>query len=342
MSSHPQSVQFREGRLELIDQTKLPEQWTSIRTADYREVIDAIQKLVVRGAPALGIAGAYAVALAAGEADECSPKKPISFVLEAMKEIEEARPTAVNLQVAVARQERIVERAGSSVNEALVDLLLSEARLILREDELMCQRIGECGAKEVPADSTILTICNTGALATGGIGTALGVIYTAKDQQKNPEVYVCETRPAFQGSRLTAWELQRAEIPVTLIVDSAAGALFYEDRIDMVIVGADRIAINGDVANKIGTYTLAALAQVHDVPFYVAAPDTTFDRKLPKLHEKHIEIRSASEVTHVGDRIIAPERTKVFAPAFDITPKKMITGYFTDKGLIPGGRWERR
>ncbi|MFQ5608124.1 MAG: S-methyl-5-thioribose-1-phosphate isomerase [Candidatus Zixiibacteriota bacterium] len=339
MSASLHSVLYREDRLELIDQTMLPGKWTTIRTTDYRKVVEAINNLAVRGAPALGIAGAYAVALAAGEATRSDPPKSISFVKKAMVEIEGTRPTAVNLSAALARQRRFVEQSPESVTEDLVDLLLSEAHAILREDELMCRRIGEFGAKLVSEDASILTICNTGALATGGIGTALGVIYTASEQRKAPHVYVCETRPALQGARLTAWELQRAQIDCTLIVDSAAGALFAEDTIDMVIVGADRIAVNGDTANKIGTYTLAQLAKAHHVPFYVAAPETTFDRKLPELDKKHIECRDRREVTSFGGVDIAPEDTRVYSPAFDITPREIITAYITDKGVPRGGRW---
>ncbi len=342
MSVSIHSVQFVEGQLELIDQRKLPGQWETIRTEDYREVVEAIKTLAVRGAPALGIAGAYAAALAAAEAAAAEPPLPLAFVKSALVEIEEARPTAVNLPAAINRLRRIVDQSAQIVTEELVDLLLSEAHAILREDEIMCRRIGDFGAKIIPEDAAILTICNTGALATGGIGTALGAIYTAKALHKNPKVYACETRPALQGARLTAWELKRAEIDCTLLVDSAAGALFAEDKIDLVIVGADRIANNGDTANKIGTYMLAQLANAHDVPFYVAAPETTFDRKLPRLHRSHIEQRSPSEVTNFGGISVAPENIDVYAPAFDITPRDLITAYITDKGLPRGGRWHER
>lgn len=342
MSVSIHSVRFVEGQLELIDQRKLPVVWETIRTEDYREVVEAIKTLAVRGAPAIGIAGAYAAVLAAAEAAVAEPQLPLSFVKSAMVEIEEARPTAVNLSVAIKRLRRFIDQSAPVVTEELVDLLLSEAHAILREDELMCKRIGEFGAKIIPEDAAILTICNTGALATGGIGTALGAIYTAKTQHKNPKVYVCETRPALQGSRLTAWELKRAEIDCTLLVDSAAGALFARDKIDLVIVGADRIAKNGDTANKIGTYMLAQLARAHNVPFYVAAPETTFDRKLPKLQDKHIEQRAADEVTSFGGVVVAPENVDVYAPAFDITPRELITAYITDKGLPRGGRWGER
>lgn len=342
MSVSIHSVQYVEDQLEIIDQRKLPGKWETIRTTDYREVVEAIKTMAVRGAPALGIAGAYAAALAAAEAARANEPKPLSFIKSAMAEIAQARPTAVNLPAAIKRLGRFVDQSAQTASEELANLLLSEAHAIRREDELMCRRIGDFGAKIIPEDSAILTICNTGALATGGIGTALGAVYTAKDLHKNPKVYVCETRPALQGSRLTAWELERANIDCTLIVDSAAGALFAEDKIDVVIVGADRIAINGDTANKIGTYMLAQLAKVHDVPFYVAAPETTFDRKLPELNRRHIEQRPASEVTSFAGICVAPENVDVYSPAFDITPRELITAYITDKGMPRGGRWDER
>lgn len=334
----PRSVIYEHGALRMIDQTVLPGQLTYIQTSDYREVIDAIKRLAVRGAPAIGIAGAYAVALAARELERTNEVSRIDALLRMANEIGNARPTAVNLPAAVAEQVEIICNHGESDFTTLIERLEEQAHKIAESDQRMCQSIGENGADLIKPNAKILTICNTGALATGGIGTALGVIYTAHGQGKAPKVFSCETRPLLQGSRLTVWELQQAGVDVTLIVDSAAGMLVKSGEIDIVITGADRIARNGDTANKIGTYTLAVLAHAHNVPFYIAAPESTFDPETESLDDSMIEQRKAEEVTHGFGNRTAPHNTKVFSPAFDITPKSLITGYITDTGIKSGGR----
>jgi methylthioribose-1-phosphate isomerase len=337
-----QAIEWVDDSLRIIDQTKLPLELVRLRLVSHLDVIESIQTLAVRGAPAIGIAGAYAAVLAGREALKLDDALRCEFLSKALDEIEAARPTAVNLSYAVKLQREIVAEnvavAGEVVDEKLAGRLLGSAREIHERDRQMCDAIGACGAELVPEDSTALTICNAGALATGGIGTALGVLYVANERGKLKQVYSCETRPLLQGSRLTCWELQQSGIKVTLIIDSVAGALMKRGVIDFVIVGADRIAENGDTANKIGTYTLATLAQAHGIPFYVAAPETTFDRSLPGLSEELIERRAAQEVTCGFGAQTAPDGIAVYSPAFDITPKELISAFITDRGVIPGGR----
>lgn len=326
------SIEYSDGKLRFIDQRLLPGELAYIATGDYRQIIAAIKSLAIRGAPAIGIAAGFAVALAVDRLPE-----KVSLT-EALAEIADSRPTAVNLGWAVERQRKIIKSVTTSGEPKLKELLLGEARKIHEEDQEMCLRIGAAGADLLPQAGAVLTICNTGALATGGIGTALGAIYTAVEQGKNIEVYACETRPALQGARLTVWELQRAGIPVTLLVDSAAGILLKSGKIDCVIVGADRIARNGDTANKIGAYPLATMAARHDVPFYVAAPESTFDRNLEAIDDDLVELRGAEEIVGVSGSQSSPAGTRVFAPAFDITPRELISAYITDQGVHRGGR----
>lgn len=322
------------GRIKLIEQTKLPEQLSYLEARDYHEVIAAIKRLDVRGAPAIGIAAAYALAMAAEQAGELS----LRVIDTVGAEIKAARPTAVNLAWAVDRVVDRARRENPSGRDDLIRLLWSEADAIHNEDRELCDRIGRYGAAMINPGDGILTHCNAGALATGGIGTALAVIYVAQEQGKRPRVFADETRPLLQGARLTAWELMQAGVDVTLICDNMAATVLRQGRVQHVIVGADRIARNGDFANKIGTYPLAVMAREHGVPFYVAAPYSTFDDAIASGDEIPIEERSAEEVSHGFGRTTAPDGVKVFNPAFDVTPGELVNCYITDKGLRQGGR----
>jgi len=321
-------------KLRLIDQTRLPGELRYRELDDFREIIRSIRRLEVRGAPAIGIAAAYALPIGVIQTGRYDLEQ-ISTIADAVKA---ARPTAVNLTWAVDRVLARVREAAPNDMATTLDLLWAEAEAIHEEDRQMCARIGAHGASLVEDGDTILTHCNAGALATGGIGTALGVIYTGRDQGKNIKVYADETRPLLQGARLTAWELMQEGIDVTLICDSMAPVLLAKGKIDHVIVGADRIAKNGDTANKIGTYGLAIQAGVHDVPFYVAAPSSTFDESIESGGDIPIEERDRSEITEGFGRCTAPEGVRVYSPAFDVTPVELITYFVTDTGLRPGGR----
>lgn len=312
-----------------LDQTRLPVEIAYCESADFREIIKAIKRLELRGAPLIGIAAAYGLALAAQEYAGDAGK-----IHRAGEELKAARPTAVNLAWAIERVLGQVMRAGRSDAE----FIWSEAETIHEEDRALCREIGRAGAALIGSGARILTHCNTGALATGGIGTALGVIYTCRDQGKQVTVFADETRPLLQGARLTAWELQQEGIPVTLICDNTAGLLMQQKKIDCVIVGADRIARNGDTANKIGTYSVAVLAHYHEIPFYVAAPYSTFDVTVATGSGIVIEERAACEVTDGFGCRTAPMDVAVYSPAFDITPVDLVNWYITDRGLIPGGR----
>jgi len=321
-------------KLRLIDQTRLPGELVYRELDDFREIIRSIQRLEIRGAPAIGIAAAYALPIGVIQTGRHDLEQ-ITAIADAVKA---ARPTAVNLTWAVDRVLAKVREGSPNGRATTLDLLWAEAEAIHAEDRQMCARIGEHGASLIEDGAAILTHCNAGALATGGIGTALGVIYTCRDQGKKVRVYADETRPLLQGARLTAWELMQEGIDVTLICDSMAAVLMAKGRVDHVIVGADRIAKNGDTANKIGTYGLALLAAVHDVPFYVAAPSSTFDENLESGEDIPIEERDPSEITEGFGRRTAPEGVKVFSPAFDVTPVELISYFVTDAGLRPGGR----
>lgn len=309
-------MRWTDGGLELLDQRLLPseERWLLLRS--WGEVRDAIRDMAVRGAPAIGIAAAYGLALAAKSGADAA---------EAAAGLAASRPTAVNLQWAIDRVMRLPIRDAHAV--------LAEARAIEAED-LACNRaIGEHGAALVPQNATVLTICNTGALATGGHGTALGIIRTAYQQGRLNHVYACETRPRMQGLKLTAWELLRDGIPFHAIADGAAASLMGASRIDLVIVGADRIAANGDTANKLGTLGLAVLAHHFGVPFVVAAPTSTLDLSMGDGSAIPIEERSADELTTIDGIRIAPEGCPVFNPAFDVTPGDLITTIVTERGV---------
>ena len=311
MSVEP--IRFLGDRLQLLDQRKLPREVIWVDCHDAHEVAVAIRDMIVRGAPAIGVAAAYGVALAAQRGDD---------VRAAAAELRAARPTAVNLAWAV---DRMLNANGD---------LVAEARRMHDEDVEANHRIGRNGAQLLGERATVLTHCNAGALATAGYGTALGVIRSAIESGKRIAVFADETRPYLQGARLTAWELQQDGIDVTLITDNMAGHFFQRGAFDAVIVGADRIAANGDTANKIGTYTVAVLANAHGVPFYVAAPWSTVDLSTPNGDAIPIEERSASEVTSIGNVAIAPENIAVRHPAFDVTPARLITAIITDRGVV--------
>lgn len=323
--------------IKIIDQTRLPTKLRFLKLTDYRKIIIAIKKMQIRGAPAIGIAAAYGLAIAVSK----SKKFEETFVNKVAHELKNSRPTAVNLFWAVDRMLLILKESSPKNLAEAKKILWSEAEKIHEEDRRMCLAIGQNGAALIKSGETILTHCNTGALATGGIGTALGVIYVCRDQGKKIQIFADETRPVLQGARLTAWELMQEKIPVTLICDSTAGMLMQQGKIQHIIVGADRITANGDVANKIGTYPLAVMAEKHNVPFYVAAPSSTFDPNLKSGKDIKIEERSPSEVTNAFGIATAPKNVKVFSPAFDITPRELISYYISDKGVTPGGRSNR-
>jgi methylthioribose-1-phosphate isomerase len=314
-----------EGAVEYLDQTLLPKQEAYREAHTIEDMIEAIQALRVRGAPLIGISAAMGLAVAAAE------EKPLTqeWFEDAVQRLGAARPTAVNLVWALDRMSRVADSAfqNGRGGESVVAALRSEAQGIWDEDTAMCRAIGEAGAALLSAGTTVMTHCNAGALATGGIGTALAPIYVAHEQGKMVDVVSCETRPLRQGARLTSWELSKHGVPVTCVVDGAAGAVMAMGKIDLVITGADRIAANGDSANKIGTYGLAVLAKAHNIPFYIAAPRSTIDLSTASGDAIPIEERSALEVD-------AAPGAQVFNPAFDVTPASYIKGIITDRGII--------
>ena len=325
------AITYSEGKLGLLDQTRLPTESRVVWTDDYQEVIRSVQLMRVRGAPALGVAAAYALVMAANRITAPSREAFLAELSHAGAEIASARPTAVNMAWAV---ERMLEVANQTADTAAVkDALLAEAQRVHQEDEEANQRLGAHGAELLPDGGGVLTHCNTGALATAGYGTALGVIRAAWEGGKRFHVFATETRPVLQGARLTAWELAQLKIPATLMVDSAAGMLMRRREVGCVIVGADRIAGNGDTANKIGTYSLAVLARENGIPFYVAAPTSTVDPGIASGDEIPIEERDASEVTSVNGVRIAAEGVAVRNPAFDVTPHRYIEAIVTEAGV---------
>jgi methylthioribose-1-phosphate isomerase len=316
------------GALRLLDQTLLPGEVRHLELDTTEAIIEAIQALRVRGAPLIGVSAAMGLAVVAGRLADSGSLTRDSFEQHAAQ-IAAARPTAVNLRWAIDRMVRAgtAAFAAETSAKAVAARLRAQAQGIWDEDAAMCRSIGEAGAEAIPTGATVLTHCNTGRLATGGIGTAFGAILVAHEQGKGIDVVACEARPLRQGSRLTAWELAQAGIPARVIIDSAAASVMASGEIDLAIVGADRIAANGDAANKIGTYSLAVLARAHDIPFYIAAPRSTFDLSLPSGDVIPIEERSASEVP-------TAEGVSVFNPAFDVTPAEFIDGIVTDRGII--------
>jgi methylthioribose-1-phosphate isomerase len=328
------TIEWTEDGVVMIDQRLLPTREEYVTLASPEEVAWAIKEMVIRGAPAIGVAAAMGVALAAHKARDRSPEGFEEAFESAVALIEGTRPTAVNLFWALARMRAFFHqnREGKD-NDALADLLIEEAKGILEEDIAMNRRLGDLGAGLMPQEGTVLTHCNAGALATGGYGTALGVIRSAVSRGKAIHVMAGETRPLLQGARLTAWELQKDGIPTTLITDSMSGHFMKKGDIRVAVVGADRIAANGDTANKIGTYTVAILAREHGVPFYVAAPFSTVDMNLATGDEIPIEERAPIEVARVGETRVAPEGIDVANPAFDVTPASYITAIITDRGV---------
>ena len=325
-------LEWQDGRLRLLDQTRLPDAqvWLDIR--DHRGLAEAITSLRVRGAPAIGIAAAYGLALAAQQSTAESSRQLHIELRRAAHELSATRPTAVNLSWALGRVLAAAREAPDA--ESMRAIVLEEAQRIHFEQIDADRRLSRAGAGLLPDPAVVLTHCNTGALATGGYGTALGVVRAAVEQRKRVRVIATETRPLLQGARLTVWELSRYGIDCTLIVDSAAGAMMRRGGIDAVIVGADRIAGNGDTANKVGTFLLALAAREHGLPFYVAAPASSIDLSLPAGDDIPIEERSAEEVTSIAGRRVAAQNVGAANPAFDITPHQLITAIVTEHGVV--------
>jgi methylthioribose-1-phosphate isomerase len=320
--------------VELVDQTRLPGEFSYVRCKTPEQVWEAIRVLRVRGAPAIGIAAAMGLVLGLPDFGAQDFEQFMAALLRVKDYLATRRPTAVNLFWALARMERTARENADLQAPALKERLLEEALRIAEEDRQVCRRIGANGAELLRDGETVLTHCNAGGLATADYGTALAVLFAAKEQGKDVRAYADETRPLLQGARLTTWELRQAGIPVTLICDSMAAQVMREGRVGAVVVGADRIAANGDTANKIGTYGLSILAREHGVPFYVAAPLSTFDLSLTDGSEIPIEQRDPEEVTHWGGTATAPEGVDVYNPAFDVTPAANITAIITEKGVI--------
>jgi methylthioribose-1-phosphate isomerase len=329
-----ETLRWAGDRLELIDQRLLPQRVEYVACETAAEVAAAIRDMVVRGAPAIGCAAAYGVAVESGRPTFASIGEFHAALEVAIAELGASRPTAVNLFWALDRMRRAYEETRTQPPERISARLVAEAVAIHREDLDVNHAIGRNGAALVGDGARIMTHCNAGALATAGHGTALGVVRSARDQGKRVSVIANETRPFLQGARLTAWEMVQEEIPVTLITDSMAGHLMQRGQVDLIVVGADRIAANGDVANKIGTYTLAVLAARHGLPFYVAAPLSTIDRDVPDGASIPIEERAAAEVTGFRAERWAPDGVAVANPAFDVTPAALVTGLITERGVV--------
>jgi methylthioribose-1-phosphate isomerase len=333
------TIEWRREGVRMIDQTKLPAEEVYVMCRSYGEVAEAIRKMVIRGAPAIGVAAAMGVALGANTSTAKTAQGLRADVEEAAGVISKARPTAVNLFWAVKRMRKVLEEAlqdGAPEAEKVSRAkrrLVEEAQRVLQEDIAGNEAIGRHGAALLKESMTVLTHCNAGALATGGYGTALGVIRAGVAEGKNIRVFADETRPFLQGARLTAWELAQDGIPVTLITDNMAGYFMKKGAVEAAIVGADRIAANGDVANKIGTYSVAVLARENNIPFYVAAPLSTIDLSLCSGDQIPIEERSPEEVTHISGLSIAPQEVSARHPAFDVTPHRYVTAIVTERGV---------
>lgn len=332
MICHP--VTWADGTLKIIDQTRLPQELRHIELRTAESVWNAIRTLQVRGAPAIGICAAFGVLVGLHERQSSSPEGIRCDVHAVADYLSTSRPTAVNLFWALDRMRAVCDRNAGEAPPALLHALETEARMILRDDLELGRRIGEAGAPLIVEGAGVLTHCNAGGLATGGYGTALALMFCAHEAGTRFRVFADETRPLLQGARLTTWELVRAGVDVTLICDSMAAQVMREGKVDLVVVGADRIAANGDTANKIGTYGLAVLAQAHGIPFYVAAPSSTLDLKLPDGSAIPIEERAPEEITHGFGRQVAPDGIGVYNPAFDVTPARLITGIITEHGIL--------
>lgn len=326
------ALRWHGDRLELLDQRALPAAIRYCSYTGYRAVAEAIQQMVVRGAPAIGVAAAYGLVLAASESKATTATALRTDLAAAAAILRNSRPTAVNLFWALDRLERQIATIPDDV-VTIRAAVAAEANAIEQENARTCEQIGQQALPLIPDRATIFHHCNTGALATGHYGTALGVIRAAHEAGKQIHVFVDETRPRLQGARLTTWELQQLGIPHTLVVDGASGQIMRTQRVDLCVVGCDRVAANGDTANKIGTYNLALVAQAHGVPFYVAGPCSTLDLTLPTGETIPIEERDASEVTQIGSEVLAPPGTPVANPAFDVTPAHLITAIITEVGI---------
>ena len=325
------TIDWIDNKVRMLDQTFLPLKEVYLDIADYQGVVKAIKEMRIRGAPALGVAAGYGVVLGALKLDAPSKNELLGKMEPVFKDIASSRPTAVNIAWALERMRKVLE-SGQNV-EAVKQELLEEAQEIHRQDEEANRRMGELGAELLRDKATVMTHCNAGALATAGYGTALGVIRAAIDTGTPLRVFATETRPFLQGARLTAWELTKDDIDTTLITDSMAGHFLKKGEIDCVIVGADRVAANGDVANKIGTYSIAVLAKENDIPFYVAAPVSTIDFSIATGDDIPIEERKQEEVTHFNSVRVAAEGVSVANPAFDVTPHKYVSAIITERGI---------
>jgi len=325
-----ETIEWTAGGVVMIDQTRLPLHEEYVTCRNYEEVATAIRNMIIRGAPAIGVAAAMGVAIGVQDASEADLDAQVDVICETLSK---TRPTAVNLFWAIDRMKRVYATLRGKPLGVIRDRLIQEAQLVREEDIAINRAIGSHGAALVPDHKTVLTHCNAGALATAGYGTALGVIRAARESGKQIDVFADETRPFLQGARLTVWELQQDGIPTTLITDNMAGHFMKSGRIGCVVVGADRIAGNGDVANKIGTYSVAVLAKENGVPFFVAAPVSTLDLTLASGDQIPIEQRAAAEVTHVFGHAVAPEGTAVENPAFDVTPARYVTAIITENGV---------
>jgi methylthioribose-1-phosphate isomerase len=323
-----------DGYLELLDQTLLPGKVQVMACHDVPAVWEAIQQLRVRGAPAIGVTAAYGLCLGLQQEGLSSPAALRGQLQQDADQLATSRPTAVNLFWALDRMRRVAADCQHEDPLRWREQLLAEARAIEQQDEQMCRAIGRHGASLLEDGQGVLTHCNAGGLATAGYGTALSLFFTAQDEGKSLQVYVGETRPLLQGARLTAWELTRRGIATTLICDSMAAQVMQEGKVQTVVTGADRIAANGDTANKIGTYSLAVLAGAHGIPFYVAAPTNTFDLALAEGGQIPIEQREAAEITHGFGHQTAPDDVQVYNPAFDVTPARLIRAIITERGII--------
>lgn len=324
---------WEDGCVEMIDQKLLPNEETWFSYEDAQGVAGAIKEMVIRGAPAIGIAASYGVVLGMRELTRAGAEVSGAAIDELFDLLANTRPTAVNLFWALERMRALVDARGDQSREGFMQSLFDEAEFIRTDDRERCLTMGKFGAELMPEGARILTHCNTGGLATGGYGTALGVIRATNAAGKLAHVWIDETRPYLQGARLTAWECVKDELPSTLITDNMAGHFMQRGQVDAVVVGADRIGADGSTANKIGTYTLAVLCKHHGIPFYVAAPLSTIDLAITSGEDIPIEQRSAKEVTHVGNRVLAPEGVGVAHPAFDVTPGELIAGVITERGV---------
>lgn len=336
-----ETLRWKDGCLEMIDQRILPASFEYIKYDSAESVADGIRTMVVRGAPAIGCAAAYGVALEALKLQDTTADKFIKGMDKAFKVLAESRPTAVNLFWAIKRMQEKISNSNNANPSELADILLTEAHEVLAEDIRINRTMGEFGAALLPDGARVLTHCNAGALATGGHGTALGVFRSAVEVGKKISVIADETRPFLQGARLTAWEMVQEKIPVTLIADNMAGHLMSKGEVDAVVVGTDRVASNGDVANKIGTYMVAVLAKRHNIPFYVACPLSTIDMSISNGDEIPIEERPAEEVTGFREYQWAAEGVEIRNPAFDVTPAELVTGLITEKGVIENPNLEK-